>query len=286
MQYRHVVVLVVGFWAVMMASLVRRWLLEVRPEHIPGTYRSVLTPERQHYQSRMAIYLPGLKERAGYTETVFRYTPDRRYEITNTTRVQKLVPGELAKLGRFALDSVVVVNRHYGLEEFSMTLSSPLVQGACSGRVVGDALVVRTTLQGAEEQVHRLPLPAGGLVVGGLSPLLGLPPLRVGQRWAAAVLNPLTLAPEQVEIEVKREESLEWGGETWETHVVEIRSGLLTAYAWVSPNGEVLKERTAFGLTLVKERVLEEDARPTGRRAASTKSQAPTPKQVPNPNRQ
>ncbi len=261
MRHRLVVVLVVGFWAVMMASLVRRWLLEVRPEHLPGTYRSVLTPERQHYQSRMAIYVSGLQERVGYTETVFKYTSGQGFEITNSTRVQRLVPGLLEKLGRFSLDTVMVVNRGYTLEEFSVTLLSPLVQAGCSGRVVGRELVVRTTVQGAGEQVHRVPLPPGGLVAGGLSPLLGLPPLRVGQRWSVAVLNPLTpltLEPQQVEIEVKRRELLEWAGEVLDTHVLEIRSGLLTSHAWVSRNGEVLKEKTAFGLTLVKERVLEE----------------------------
>jgi len=256
MQYRLVVVLIVGFWVVMTASLVRRWLLEVKPEYIPGTYRSVLTAERQNYHCRMAIYLPGQNKKAGYTETVFLYSDDEKYRITSITRVQMAVPGLLEKLAAFGLDTYVVVGKGHTLERFSVLLSSPVFSAECKGEVVDGELVVRMRVHGEDEQVRRLPLPPGGMVAGGLSPLLALPPLRMGLRWATLVLNPLTLEPAEVELEVLRREPLEWEGQSWDTHVVEVRSGIVRAYAWVSPNGEVLKETTLFGLTLVKEPVL------------------------------
>ncbi|MBM4042672.1 MAG: hypothetical protein FJ290_29640 [Planctomycetes bacterium] len=265
MRHRLVVVTVVGFWAVMTASLVRRWLLEVKPEFIPGTYRSVLTADRQNYQCRMGIYLPGLKEKAGYTETVFLYSEDGRYRITNTTRVEAKVPGVLERLARFALDTNVVVGKGHALERFSVTLSSSVLSAECRGEVVGEELVLRARVDGdEEEQVRRWRLPPGGMVASGLSPLLALPPLRVGLRWTTLVLNPLTLDVEEVELHVVRVEPLEWGGRTLHAHVVEVRSGLVTAKAWVSPGGEVLRETTLFGVTLVKEPVAEEGARPGG----------------------
>ncbi len=201
MRHRLVVVAVVGFWAVMTASLVRRWLLEVKPEFIPGTYRSVLTADRQNYQCRMGIYLPGLKEKAGYTETVFMYSEDGRYRITNITRVQAAVPGLLGRLAAFALDTNVVVGKGHALERFSVTLSSPVMGAEFKGEVVGDELVLRARVEGdEEEEVRRMRLPPGGMVASGLSPLLALPPLRVGLRWTTLVLNPLTLALEEVEL--------------------------------------------------------------------------------------
>ncbi|HUT36052.1 MAG TPA: hypothetical protein VNE39_21370 [Planctomycetota bacterium] len=256
MRYRLVIVVVVGLWAVMMASLVRRWLLEVKPEFVPGTYRSVLTPERQNYHCRMGIFWQ--QKKVGYSETVFYYSDDERYRITNITRVQAAVPGDLEKLAAFGLDTNVVVGKGHALESFAVVLSSPVMGAECKGEVVEGELVLRARVDGEEDHVRRLPLPPGGMVASGLSPLLALPPLRVGLRWTTLVLNPLTLEPSEVELHVLRLEPLVWHGETWNTHVVEIRSGLVTAHAWVSPNGEVLKETTLFGLTLVKEPLLDE----------------------------
>lgn len=256
MQHRLVIVIVVGLWAIMMGSLVRRWLLERRPESLPGTYRSVLTPERQHYHSRMGIYLPGQDEKAGYTETVFYYDEGRKYRISNVTRVQVPAPGALARLAAFGLETHVTVDSGYSLERFSVLLSSPVMEADCTGEVREGELVVRARILGGEEHVRRFPLPPGGMVASGISPLLALPPLRVGLKWSVGVINPLTFEPTEVEMEVLRREPLEWEGETLDTHVVAIRSGLVTARAWVAANGEVLKETTLFGLTLIKERVL------------------------------
>jgi hypothetical protein len=262
MRHRLVVVAVVGFWAVMMASLVRRWLLEVKPESIPGTYRSVLTPDRQNYHCRMAIFLPGQAEKAGYTETVFLYADDGRYRISNTTRVQVAVPGLLEKLAAFALDTQVIVGKGHALERFSVLVRSLGLNAECRGEVVGDELVLRARLEGEEDQVRRIRLPAGEVVAAGLSPLLALPPLRVGMRWTTRVLNPLTFEPSEVELEVLRREPLEWEGRTWSTHVVQIRSGYVTAQAWVASNGEVLQETSLFGVTFVKEPRAEEAPEP------------------------
>lgn len=259
MQHRLVVVMVVGLWAIMMGSLVRRWLLERRPETLPGTYRSVLTPERQNYHSRMGIYLAGHEKKVGYTETVFYYGDDKKYRISNVTRLQAAAPGVLARLAAFGLESHVVVDAGYALERFSVLLSSSVLHAECKGEVRGTDLVVRVRVAGEEEHVRRFPLPPGATMASGLSPLLALPPLRVGLRWRAMVMNPLTLEPTEVELEVLRREPLEWAGETWDTHVVEVRSGYVSARAWVSRNGEVLKETTLFGLTLIKEQVLDGD---------------------------
>jgi hypothetical protein len=118
----------------------------------------------------------------------------------------------------------------------------------------GEDLVLRAKAGGAE-QVHRLKMPSGAVVAEGLSPLLALPPLRVGMRWSVAVVDPLTLRPSEVQIQVLRREALRWDGKTVDTHVVEIRSAYLKARAWVSGDGEVLQERTLFGLTFIKERI-------------------------------
>jgi len=254
MRHRLLVVVVVGFWAVMMASLARRWLLEVKPQLVPGTYLAVLTPERRNYQTRMGIYVPHgpSLERVGYTETVFFYGPDEKYNITNTTRIEAPMTGLLSKLGNLRLDTTAVIGKNHALERLTVTLDSPAVKAECWGHVEGDDLVLRARIGGVESS-ERIPLPQGGLVASGLSPLYALPPLRVGQRWSVAVVDPLTLRPSTVEMEVVHRQPLDWAGHRWYTHVVDIRTDYLRARAWVSRHGEVLKERTLFGLTLIKE---------------------------------
>jgi len=259
MQHRLVVLGVVGFWAVMMGSLVRHWLLEVKPELVPGTYRSVLTPERENYQTRMGIYVPGEAglQRVGFTETVFFYDEDR-YSIQNTTRVRMPVHGLLRALSAFDLTSTAVIGKGHQLERLAVLLSSAMGRAECHGRVVDGKLVLAIKL-GDQEDVREVPLPPGGIVASSLSPLVALPPLRVGMRWSVAILDPLTLAPRRLELEVLRREGIEWEGRHWDTHVVEIRADVLKAQAWISRDGEVLKERALFGLTFIKERPPEEE---------------------------
>ncbi|MBM4032379.1 MAG: hypothetical protein FJ291_11395 [Planctomycetes bacterium] len=276
MQYRLVAVAVVGFWAVMMASLVRRWLLEVKPELIPGTYRSVLTRERENYYCKMGIYLAGGEKRVGHTETAFHYTDDGKHRLTNTTRLEMPATGLLSKLAAFGTDTVVVVGKDYTLERFSVAVSSAVLNAQCDGQVVerGKFLEIRVNVRGEGVEVHRVRLEKGGLVAGGLSPLLALPRLHVGMRWTTVVFNPLTLSPQTVELEVLHRDRLRWSGEILDTHVVEIRSGFMKAQAWVARNGEVLKETTLFGLTLIRERVEE---------APNPKSETRNPKETRNP---
>lgn len=258
MGHRLFVLGVVGLWAVMTASLVRRWLREVRPGTVPGTYRSVLTPERRNYQSRMGIFLetPRGRRRVGYTETVFLYGQDGRSTITNTTRVLTPVAGPLHPLLRFDLHTVVVVSATRELKRLRVVLDSAAGRAECRGVVAGGRLVLHVNAWG-EEATYQLALPPGGMVSSGLSPLVALPPLRVGLKWRVAVLNPLSLAPGEVELAVLRRERITWQGREVDTHVVEIRSGPFKSHAWVSPDGEVLVERTLFNLVFVKEPVPE-----------------------------
>ncbi len=258
MGYRLAVLGVVGFWLVMTGSLVRKWLVEVRPETLPGTYRSVLTPERQNYQSRMGIFYetPAGRRRVGYTETVFLYGEDGRSTITNTTRIMETVGGPLHRLMKFDLYTSVVVSRRRELKRVRVALHSPVGRAECRGQVVGGVLVLDVDAWG-ERATYQLPLPPGGIVGAGLSPLVALPPLRAGLRWRVAVLSPLSFAPVEVELEVLRRERITWQGKAVEAHVVEIHTGPFTTHAWVSPDGEVLVEKTPFNLVLVKEPVPE-----------------------------
>jgi hypothetical protein len=255
-------VLVVGFWIVMMATLVRQWILEVRPEFVPGTYRSVLTREREDHHWRMGVYLPleGGLTRVGHTETL--YTPLRdsgQYKIQNSTQVSIPLPGALAGVpARFELETTAWISGRYELQQVLMHLRSDAFEADCRGTVNAGKLTLHPRVDGQPMDPYVVELPSGKEVVSqGLSRLMSLPPLSEGMRWEAIVVNPITMQPSVVEMTVLRREKLQWGGKLVDTHRLEVRSGPVRSHAWVSLSGEVLKEKTLFGLTLIKEAVPE-----------------------------
>jgi hypothetical protein len=258
MRRRLVILGVVGFWLVMMGTLVRRWIHERRLGRAPGTYRSTLTRERRNYQERMGIYWRG--RRVGHTQTLFFYREDGRHSIQNATRLTEGVPG-FPRESAFELHTTLLVGVDLSLERLSMSLEVNGQEAArCDGTVEDGKLTLRPTLNGERQEPMELEIPPGAMVSQALSPLLALPPLRTGMRWSVTVVDPFTLAPSQAEVRVLRREDLQWQGQTVGTHVVEVQSGMwMRALAWVSREGEVLKQQTVLGLTFIREPIPEEE---------------------------
>lgn len=259
---RLVIVSVVGLWVVMMGTLVRRWVLEVRPERTPGTWQSVLTRARSHYQWRKGIYLPTAKglERVGFTQTVFYHRADGKYTIQNETRVTVAVPNLLPTPTAFDLHATALVGGDFTLERLTMRLDSEVARAICDGHVEDGKLVLRAEINGMAQEPFEIALPEGQVASQGFSPVLALPALKVGMKWSVVIVDPFTFRPSAVEIEVLRREPIRWEGNEVDTYRLVIRSGILSALAWVTPDGEVLREQTLFGLTFIKERLPDEDA--------------------------
>ncbi|MFW6108711.1 MAG: hypothetical protein ACOC8D_02745 [bacterium] len=264
MSRRLIFIVVTGFWVLMMGTLVRRYLLEVRPEFVPGTWRSVLTRERRNYQWRKGIYLPrdGQLQRIGYTQTVFYYRNDGKYTIQNQTHVTIQVPGVLPEPTEADLMATALVKPDFTLQRLTLRLDSQPLQAVCHGRAEDGKLVLRPTINGREQEPVEIAMPPGQVAAQGLSPLLALPPLQEGMSWETVFVNPFTFRPSKVTLEVKRRETLRWQGRDMETYVVMVRSGLAGIKAWVTPDGQVLREQTILGLTFIKEPLPEGEAGP------------------------
>jgi len=113
-------------------------------------------------------------------------------------------------------------------------------------------------IDGQPQTPFEVDLPPQGTVSQGLSRFMTLPALSVGMKWTTVAINPLTMQPSVVEMEVLRREKFLWQGEELDVHVLDVRSPAIAARAWVALSGEVLQERTLFGLTLIKEPTQEE----------------------------
>jgi hypothetical protein len=77
--------------------------------------------------------------------------------------------------------------------------------------------------------------------------------LEVGQTYRLHLFDPITLTEGEIEISVLEREIVQWGNR--EEDALRLRSTFagLTTMAWVNEAGEVLKEETALGWTLIKE---------------------------------
>lgn len=77
--------------------------------------------------------------------------------------------------------------------------------------------------------------------------------LQVGQRFRLPMIDPLTLSVEPMEIVVEARDKMSWGEREMDTLRLSYSWAGLHARAWVSLEGEVVREEGFGGLSLVKE---------------------------------
>jgi hypothetical protein len=142
------------------------------------------------------------------------------------------------------------------LEEFSFRLTtasdrSPF-ETEVNGKVEGQELVLDIRSGGGTRSERRrleepLVLPLNlhrSLAAKGLEP---------GLTYRLRLLDPMTLTEGEAEITVLEREVVRWGGREEEAFRLRSRFAGLSTTAWINAEGEVLKEETPLGWTLVKE---------------------------------
>ena len=142
------------------------------------------------------------------------------------------------------------------LAEFSFRLTtasdgSPF-ETEVKGRVEGQELVLSIRSGGSTRTERRrlqepLVLPLNlhrSLASNGLEP---------GQEFRLRLLDPMTLTEGEAEVSVMAREIVRWGGREEEAFRIRSRFAGLSTTAWINAQGEVLKEETPLGWTLMKE---------------------------------
>ena len=77
--------------------------------------------------------------------------------------------------------------------------------------------------------------------------------LEPGQEYRLRLLDPTTLTEGEAEITVLEREIVRWGGHEEEAFRIRSRFAGLSTTAWINAEGEILKEETPLGWTLMKE---------------------------------
>jgi hypothetical protein len=86
-----------------------------------------------------------------------------------------------------------------------------------------------------------------------LTPLLYLPNLEPGVTYSLDILDPLSFSTNRAKITIAGMETFEYEGKEIEVYVVETEYEGLSFTAWVTESGDVLKEATPLGWTLLRE---------------------------------
>ncbi len=238
------------FWLVMNAQLVRR---EVFLPRLPSGSTSIaasLTPDISYKEQWMGIYYEGQK--VGYSSTTVNRVHGSDapgYIILNRTfMVVKLMDNPL----RVQFEGLLRTGVDFKMKDFSCWLRSAGHQIRIDGRLEGDTLSL-SVLSGSRVFRKKAKVSEDVNLSNSLTPLLYLPDLKTGVTYSVDILDPLSLATNKAKITVTGMEPYEYEGKQIDAFIVETEYQGVSFTAWVSEGGEVLKETTPLGWTLLRE---------------------------------
>jgi hypothetical protein len=259
MPNRHSCVIIVLFWTGMMAWYAHREVVPSWLQSSPADYRAVVPSAAQ--DGRVGWLLFGDERFIGRAETEVTHRENGSILLHSQARFTEL-PVRLgssdAGTPGLNADALFEVDPTRDLSGFRITLTfdSGLAPIQVTGSVKDQQLGVVFETGSRRYELPRQYYPRHRLIGDVLSPVDRLPPLRTGQTWTMALVNPLTNQVGTVQAEVQGKERLSWGGRSLETLVVQFKGGGFHARAWVRPNGVVLKQEMTLlwtTLTFVRE---------------------------------
>jgi hypothetical protein len=150
----------------------------------------------------------------------------------------------------------VLVGARGELKEFSFALStvsggSPF-ETVVEGRIDGSDLVLDIR-SGGSNRTERRRLDKPLVLPLNMHRTLAAQGLEPGQTYRLRLLDPMTLTDGDAQIQVMEREVVHWGGHEEEAFRIRTQFAGLSTTAWISDDGEVLKEETPLGWTLLKE---------------------------------
>jgi len=230
---------------------------EVLPDLIPPpppSYKTYFARARQSEYIRMSILLRTVP--VGTSEMALLPREDGSYSLYNRTRAQLTV---LHHRVQVLAEAFILIDSRHSLKALKFTFHSPVFVVEAEGEVVGGELRLSIT-DGTETFEMTLPYPAHELVMSDLSPLAGISRLWPGQEWQIQIFNPLTMSFERAKVKVEGKEEIAWQGEMVPAWLLDITYQDQRLSAWISEDGKILREETAYGVILVREESEKDEA--------------------------
>jgi transglutaminase-like putative cysteine protease len=235
----------------MMVLLAHRERAAQQPREAPPVeWQAQSPPADGHSQTEewLGIYLNGTK--LGYAHNR-RGRHGDGYRIQTTSRLQLPLQGQLRDVQTDATVEIDAANR---LRTFDFQMRSDVqtmrVQGTAEPRALH--LTIHT---GGTTTRRRLPLQKPILIPDALTPLLARTGrLRPNTTHTVELFDPVALAPATATIEVGELERVAGVDGPIEALRTELSYRGFRTVAWVTPEGETLKEESALGWTTVRQR--------------------------------
>jgi len=230
---------------------------EVLPDLIPPpppSYESYFARPRQSEYIRMNILLRTVP--VGTSETALLPREDGSYSLYNRTRAQLAI---LRHRVQVLAEAFILIDSKHSLKALKFTFHSPVFVVEAEGEVVGGELHLTIT-DGTETFESALPYPPHELVMSDISPLVGISRLWPGQEWQMQIFNPLTMSFDRAKVKVQGKEEIAWQGEMVLAWLLDINYQDQRLSAWISEDGKLLREETAYGVILVREESEKDEA--------------------------
>jgi len=244
------IVLITAFWLLMNGQLVRRELWLTRLPSGSTSIAASLTPELSYKEQWMGIYYEG--EKVGYSCTTanrVHSAEEPGYIILNRTFMVVEIMGSPLKV---QFEGLLRTDDEFKMRSFSCWLKSAGHQIQIDGKLAGETLSL-SMLSGSKVFRREIKASKDVNLSNSLTPLLYLPDLEPGVTYSVDILDPLSFATNKAKITVTGMEPYEYGGKQVDVFVVETEYQGVTFTAWVTESGDVLKESTPLGWTLIRE---------------------------------
>jgi hypothetical protein len=234
----------------MNAQLVRRELLLPRLPSGSTSIAASLTPEISYKEQWMGIYYEGQK--VGYSGTMVNRLSGEDasgYNIMNRTY---MMVNFLDNPLRVQFEGRLRTDADFRMRNFSCLLRSAGHEIQLDGELEGDMLSF-SVVTGNRVFRKKAKVDKDVNMSNSLTPFLFLPDLKPGVTYTVDILDPLSLATNKAKITATGMEKYEYEGAYVDVYVVETEYQGISFTAWVTEGGEVLKETTPLGWTLIKE---------------------------------
>jgi len=231
------------FWILMMGLLIQRTYL--RPTSVIAL--DAVTEEGiRSGDEWFGIYQQDRK--IGYAHTRTTAEGDV-YHISEESEMDVLALGRVQRI-RTAINAYTT--RNFQLKYFDFTLRADASSMDIKGAVVKKDLVL-DILTGGQTRTQRIRLAEAVYLTPNLRPaavLLGLEP---GRRYRFPLFNPVTMSTQDAFLTVESMETIKVGDADQTVYKLKESFEGMEAYAWITQEGETIKEQSPLGYSLLKE---------------------------------
>lgn len=244
---RTVKTVILLFWAVMMGLLIERTYLH------PATVVALDLVTEEGIKAGdewFGIYQQGRK--IGYAHTRTGIEGDA-YHVFEESEMDVLA---LERVQRVGTVMNVYTTRTFQLKYFDFTLRSGLSTMDIKGAVVGKQLVIDIVTAG-ETRKERFRLQEPIYLTPNIRPAVVQLGLEPGKRYRFPLFNPATMSTEDAYVTVEAKETIKVGDTDMAVYKLKESFQGMEATAWITQEGETIKEESPLGYSLLKETQVE-----------------------------